>query len=154
MTGPLAGIGSTVQPAATDNTANSTSSGTATGTTASTQDASGTDTFLKLLVAQMHNQDPMQPMDSTSFVTELAQFNQVEQTLSLNQTATSGLSAQRATEGVALLGHTVSYVVPGVGGAPSTTAKGTVSGVNVAGGGVQLTVGSATVSLDNVTAVS
>lgn len=150
MAGPIAGIGSTGQPAATDNTANATS----TGATTSTKDASGTDTFLKLLVAQMHNQDPMQPMDSTSFVTELAQFNQVEQTLSLNQTAASGLTAQRATEGVALLGRTVSYVVPGVGGASSTTAQGAVSGVNVAGGGVQLTVGGATVSLDNVTAVA
>jgi flagellar basal-body rod modification protein FlgD len=150
MAGPISGIGSTGQPAGTDNTTDSTS----TGTTSSTQDVTGTDTFLKLLVAQMHNQDPMQPMDSTSFVTELAQFNQVEQTLSLNQTVTSELSAQRASEGIGLLGHIVTYVVPSVDGTSSTTAQGTVSGVNVAGGGVQLTVGGATVSLNNVTAVS
>lgn len=37
--------------------------------------------FLQLLVAQLKNQDPMQPMDGTTFVTQLAQFNDVEQNL-------------------------------------------------------------------------
>jgi flagellar basal-body rod modification protein FlgD len=37
--------------------------------------------FLQLLVAQLKNQNPMQPMDGTTFVTQLAQFNDVEQNL-------------------------------------------------------------------------
>lgn len=36
--------------------------------------------FLQLLVAQLQNQDPTQPMDSTTFVTQLAQFQQLEST--------------------------------------------------------------------------
>jgi flagellar basal-body rod modification protein FlgD len=42
--------------------------------------------FLQLLVAQLKNQDPTQPMDGTTFVTQLAQFQQLEST---NNMATS-----------------------------------------------------------------
>ena len=40
-------------------------------------------TFLQLLVAQMKNQDPTQPVDSTQFVTQLAQFSELEQSLAM-----------------------------------------------------------------------
>ena len=43
------------------------------------------DTFLQLLVAQMRNQDPLQPTDGTQFVTQLAQFSGLEQSMELNQ---------------------------------------------------------------------
>jgi len=42
-------------------------------------------TFLKLLVAQVQNQDPLQPTDSIQFVTQLAQFSSLEQLVSINQ---------------------------------------------------------------------
>jgi flagellar hook assembly protein FlgD len=41
--------------------------------------------FLQLLVAQLKNQDPTHPMDPTTFVTQLAEFNDVEQNLSARQ---------------------------------------------------------------------
>ncbi|SMO59372.1 flagellar hook assembly protein FlgD [Fodinibius sediminis] len=44
----------------------------------------GKDEFLKLLVAQMKNQDPINPMDGTKFASQLAQFNSVEQLINLN----------------------------------------------------------------------
>jgi flagellar basal-body rod modification protein FlgD len=53
--------------------------------------SSGTDalaneqTFLKLLVAQMQNQDPTQPQDRTQFVTQLAQFSSLEQQIAMRQ---------------------------------------------------------------------
>ena len=40
--------------------------------------------FLKLLTAQLANQDPLEPMDSSTFVTQLAQLSQVEQAISTN----------------------------------------------------------------------
>jgi len=52
---------------------------------------SGTDalaneqTFLKLLVAQMQNQDPTQPQDGTQFVTQLATFSSLEQEIAMRQ---------------------------------------------------------------------
>jgi len=42
-------------------------------------------TFLKLLMAQVQNQDPMNPTDSTQFVGQLVQFSQLEQLLCINQ---------------------------------------------------------------------
>jgi len=42
-------------------------------------------TFLKLFVAQMKNQDPANPMDGTQFVTQLAQFSQLEQSLQMRK---------------------------------------------------------------------
>ncbi len=41
------------------------------------------DTFLKLMVAQLQNQDPTEPTDGTQFLTQLAQFTQLEQTTNL-----------------------------------------------------------------------
>lgn len=43
------------------------------------------ETFLRLLVAQIKNQDPLKPMDGMQFVTQLAQFSQLEQLLSIRQ---------------------------------------------------------------------
>ena len=52
---------------------------------ASFQAAGDFDTFLKLLTAQMRNQDPLQPMDSTDFVAQLASFSAVEQQIQTNE---------------------------------------------------------------------
>ena len=41
--------------------------------------------FLQLLVAQLQNQDPLNPADSTQFVTQLAQFQQMEQATNSGQ---------------------------------------------------------------------
>lgn len=42
-------------------------------------------TFLTLLVSQLQNQDPASPMDGTTFVTQLAQFSDLEQNLAMRQ---------------------------------------------------------------------
>jgi flagellar basal-body rod modification protein FlgD len=43
------------------------------------------ETFLRLLVAQLKNQDPLQPMDGLQFVSQLAQFSELEQLMSIRQ---------------------------------------------------------------------
>src|ERR1700683_3866505 len=52
---------------------------------ASTDDLGNESTFLQLLVAQIQNQDPTQPMDSSTFLTQLAEFTQVEQLIGIRQ---------------------------------------------------------------------
>jgi flagellar basal-body rod modification protein FlgD len=74
-----------MSPGVTQTTSGSASSGT---TSSGAAASSGTppvteNMFLKLLVAQLQNQDPTNPADSTQFVTQLAQFQTMEQ--SLNQ---------------------------------------------------------------------
>jgi flagellar basal-body rod modification protein FlgD len=45
----------------------------------------GKDTFLKLLVAQIRHQDPLNPADGLQFVTQLAQFSELEQVMQMRQ---------------------------------------------------------------------
>lgn len=59
--------------------------------------ASDFNTFLTLLTAQMQNQDPLNPADSTEFVAQLAQFSGVEQQIATNETLTSILETLTAS---------------------------------------------------------
>lgn len=61
--------------------------------------AMGKDQFLKLLVAQMKNQDPLNPMDGTQMASQLAQFSTVEQLQSANDTLTQIANAARVANG-------------------------------------------------------
>src|SRR5882724_11529158 len=84
----------------------------AAATPASTTDAS--DRFLKLLVAQMKNQDPLAPMDNAQVTSQMAQISTVTGVQTLN-TSVQGLSTQmvglQALQRASLVGHDV--IVPG-----------------------------------------
>ncbi len=85
------------------------STGTA-DTTAKSSTAGGDldyQAFLKLFMAQLNNQDPTQPMDSSQFVAQLASFAQVEQAYLTNSKLDSLLTAQSLNIGDAAIGHTV-----------------------------------------------
>tara|TARA_R110002124_G_scaffold199787_2_gene366623 strand:+ start:8269 stop:8934 length:666 start_codon:yes stop_codon:yes gene_type:complete len=70
--------------------------------------------FLKLLTAQLTNQDPLEPMDSSTFVTQLAQLSQVEQSVQTNahlENISAQVGATGLTSDLGLIGREVS--VPG-----------------------------------------
>ena len=73
--------------AMTNQVASSTPTNTATSSTATPSiDGLATEnTFLQLLVAQIKNQDPTNPTDSVQFLTQLAQFSQLEQLIGIRQ---------------------------------------------------------------------
>ena len=60
---------------------------TASASTPSTPPAGSVDKtmFLQLLVAQLRNQDPLNPTDGTQFVGQLAQFQQLEESVNMGQ---------------------------------------------------------------------
>lgn len=83
-------------------------------TTATANDTAASDRFLKLLVTQMQNQDPLNPMDNAQVTSQMAQISTVTGIDKLNGTV-QGLSGQflqmQALQGANLVGHDV--VVPG-----------------------------------------
>ncbi|RLC04695.1 MAG: flagellar hook capping protein [Deltaproteobacteria bacterium] len=75
--------------------------------TQSTTDVLGKDDFLQLLVAQLQNQDPLKPMESTEFTAQLAQFSSLEQLYNVNDNL-NGLGANQLamnnTQTISMLG--------------------------------------------------
>jgi flagellar basal-body rod modification protein FlgD len=65
------------------------------------------DSFLKLLIAQMQNQDPTKPMDSTEFVAQLASFSNVEQGMQTNSKLDSLMTSMALIQADGLIGRTV-----------------------------------------------
>ncbi|MCK5751012.1 MAG: hypothetical protein KAH44_32645, partial [Oricola sp.] len=71
------------------------------------------DTFLNLLTVQLRNQDPLNPMDPTQFVSQLAQFSQLEQSVAQTDALDELAALQRASEsraGIDFLGRPVEAV--------------------------------------------
>jgi flagellar basal-body rod modification protein FlgD len=94
-------------PSVTDTSASTLS---ALSAASATKKDDGSERFLKLLVTQMQNQDPLNPMDNAQITTQLAQINTVTGIEKLNQTvaALSGHMLQsQALQGASLVGRNV-----------------------------------------------
>lgn len=83
--------------------------------------------FLRILLTQLNAQDPLKPMDNTTFVTQLAQFSQLEQANQNLQSMNRLVSLQTSSQSMALLGKTVDLVHNGA------LVSGTVNAVTVSG---------------------
>jgi flagellar basal-body rod modification protein FlgD len=134
---------------AVNNTSSTTGSSSSTGTNPlgtqlSAQDQS--DRFLKLLVAQMSNQDPLNPMDSAEVTSQMAQISTVEGVQTLN-TSINNLGTQftqmQTMQGAALVGKDVATEGNSVRVNPTT---------NVGDGGFELASNANSVSVDIVDA--
>jgi len=77
-----------MSPVGSSTSTNNTAPGSSATTTAGATDVTK-DMFLQLLVAQLQNQDPLNPADGTQFLTQLAQFQQLEQSMNTGQDITA-----------------------------------------------------------------
>jgi flagellar basal-body rod modification protein FlgD len=89
---------------ATDSTSKSSNTTTTTSST-------GVDynTFLQLLIAEMKNQDPTNPMDTSQYMSQFAQLSSVEQAMQTNNKLDALLSSQSLSQADGLIGKTVSF---------------------------------------------
>ncbi|KQP13753.1 flagellar hook assembly protein FlgD [Pseudorhodoferax sp. Leaf267] len=95
------------------NSVNGTAAGSSTSNSTSTAQATQ-DRFLKLLVAQLNSQDPMNPMDNAQMTSQIAQLNTVTGIETLNATVTgmlSQLASLQTLQGATMVGRDV--LVPG-----------------------------------------
>jgi flagellar basal-body rod modification protein FlgD len=112
---------------ATDTTNSTSSSTSSTSSTAAT--ASNTidyNTFLKLLIAEMQNQDPTNPTDTSQYMSQFAQFSSVGQQVQTNTKLDSLLSSQSLTQADGLIGHNVSFT-----DSTGATFSGTVASISI-----------------------
>lgn len=84
--------------------------------------AMGKDAFLKLFTTQLQNQNPLDPMNNEAFVSQLAQFSQLEATTNMSNSLTqlvNTLKGNSLTSSAALIGHQVAAP-----GAPAVLSGG------------------------------
>ncbi|WP_436411269.1 flagellar hook assembly protein FlgD [Treponema socranskii] len=80
----------------------------------------GKDDFLKLLIAQLSNQDPTSPIENTEFIAQMAQFSSLEQMTNMSAEFAKLAGVFRVSEASSMLGKTVTLNVG------DTTATGVV----------------------------
>ncbi len=125
---------------------------------ASSSSAIRTD-YLKLLVTQLQNQNPLEPMDNNQMAAQLAQLSQLEQaenqTRQLGDLSTSFaqvLSEVRRSQAADLIGKQITFFLDDGNGGYSSSG-GTVDGVDLLDGDVTLKVGGYSVPLDAVVSI-
>lgn len=141
---------------AISNVQNTSSTPTSTTTTGTNAQSLGKDAFMKLLVNQMKNQDPLSPSDNSQYLSQLAQFSSLEQMQELNDNIV-GLAVlqqnnalmSQLTQSSTLIGQEVRYTDP----TTQESKTGFVSSVKVDDGIAVLSIGGSTVPLANVSEV-
>jgi len=84
----------------------STSTGSTKNTSTNTVDYN---TFLQLLIAEMKNQDPTNPMDTSQYMSQFAQLSTVEQAMQTNSKLDALLSSSALSQADGLIGRTASF---------------------------------------------
>lgn len=103
------------------------------------------DSFLKIVLAQLTYQDPLKPVDSAQFVSQLAQMTSLEQSRQLTDKVDSLLSVQASTQVISLLGKQVEVATE------TGSVVGLVTSVTFQGGIPQFSITAGSSVLPNIT---
>lgn len=104
-----------------------------------------TSQFLDLMIAELQNQDPMNPMDNAQMIEQIGQIRQIDASTKLTTTLDAVLMGQNISSASALIGKTITGL-----DADSKKVTGEVERVTVTDGVPKLHVGAKTVTLNNV----
>jgi flagellar basal-body rod modification protein FlgD len=124
------------------------------GTSASGSTSSGTDQalrglnmdqFLQLMIAELQNQDPLNPMDNNQILEQIGQLRSIGATSQLTDTLGAVLLGQNVSTASSLIDRQVKALTDG-----GETVTGKVDRVSIVDNQVNLHIGDSTVSLSNV----
>jgi len=108
----------------------------------------GQQQFMQLLIAQLKNQDPMDPVSQEDSIAQLAQFSTLEGIEQLNANFSSFMKLQSLSQGANLVGKTVEWLDK-----DGLRQQGVVDSISVKEGDLQLKIDNKLVPIDNVTAI-
>ena len=106
------------------------------------------DQFLKILVAELTTQDPLEPLDNSEFMQQLVGMQSLEQSAALTDSLKSFQSFMEMSAGSGMIGKTVKGLTASGG-----TVEGVVSRVTMEAGNVNLVVGSQKLSIASITEI-
>jgi flagellar basal-body rod modification protein FlgD len=121
---------------ALDTTPNPVTGSTGSATDQAAPQAMGKDMFLKLLVAQLKYQNPMEPVDSSQFMAQTAQFTMVEKLQAMAAQTDALVAGEASQRAAGLLGRQVSYI-----DSEGATRTGVVTGTRFGTDGPVLLLG-------------
>lgn len=123
-----------------------TTSDTSSSSSLSDATSLGKDEFLTLLIAQLENQDPLEPMENTEFASQLAQFSSLEQMTNVNTNLESIMAVQETANQLSVLGFIGKEITYSDG-------SGIVTGISYDADGTYLMIGDTSVNINDVTQV-
>ena len=110
--------------------------------------------YMKLLITQLQNQNPLEPMDNNEMASQLAQFSQLSQLETMNSSFSQALVAADRTYANSLIGKEVTFMAETQSGTSDITS-GTVEQVfNNYEGQIALVVGGYALGLEDVISVT
>ena len=109
--------------------------------------------YMKLLVTQLQNQNPLEPLDNNEMASQLAQFSQLQQLESMNSSFAEILATAERTYANSLIGKEVSFMSETETDTAETTSGVVEQVINDRDGEVFLLVGDHTLALEDVMSV-
>ena len=109
--------------------------------------------YMKLLITQLQNQNPLEPLDNNEMASQLAQFSQLQQLESLNSSFADVLSTTQRNYANSLIGKEITFVSEDETGASSITSGIVEEVINNMDGKTVLVVGNNNIALEDVISV-
>jgi len=105
--------------------------------------------YMRLLITQLQNQNPLEPMDNNQMATQLTQLSQLEQLENMQSAFQRVLVAEQTSQATELIGKEISFFPAG----GAERSSGWVDQVELVDGEIKLVVGSHRVSMDEVRSI-
>ncbi len=105
--------------------------------------------FLNLFVAQLKNQNPLDPLKGHEFIAQLAQFTSLEQLMNLNVSFSDILKFQQLIGGGELIGKNATYLDTDAGG----ESQGMIDGVKISDGTITVVIQNKEIPISNLTGI-